>query len=312
MALVVFDRVKETSNSTGTGTVVLDGAQTGYQSFAVVGNANTTYYTIAGQTTSEWEVGIGTYYTANTSLARTTILASSAANAAVTFSAGSKDVFITYPAERALYSNATGIPVFLDSTFTLQDETDASKQARFQLSGIAANNTVVYTLPAGSANASTLVDLATTQTISGAKTFSGATQNYGSSTANTTVNIAYGATLAANFKNINIGTGGVTGARANVTIGQANTTVTTRIYGDLILSNATNTGEITFPDGTVQATAAVAGLPVAGNSSIAIFNTNITANATIADGTNGLSIGPVTTANGVTVTIGANATWLTL
>ena len=71
MALVVFDRVKESSNTTGTTTFVLDGAQTGYQSFAVVGNANTTYYTIAGQTTGQWEVGIGTYYLNNVSLART-------------------------------------------------------------------------------------------------------------------------------------------------------------------------------------------------------------------------------------------------
>jgi len=105
MALVVFDRVKESSNSTGTTTFVLDGAQTGYQSFAVVGDANTTYYTIAGQTSGQWEVGIGTYYTANVSLARTTVIASSNANAAVSFSSGAKDVFITYPAEYAVYAN---------------------------------------------------------------------------------------------------------------------------------------------------------------------------------------------------------------
>jgi len=102
MALVLADRVKETTTTTGTGTVTLLGASTGYQSFAVVGNANTTYYTIAGQTGSEWEVGIGTYTLAGTLLARTTVLASSNAGSAVNFSAGTKDVFVTYPAGRSV------------------------------------------------------------------------------------------------------------------------------------------------------------------------------------------------------------------
>lgn len=102
MALVLADRVKETTTTTGTGTVTLLGASTGYQSFAVVGNANITYYTIAGQTGSEWEVGIGTYTSAGTTLARTTVLASSNSGSLVTFSAGTKDVFVTYPAGRSV------------------------------------------------------------------------------------------------------------------------------------------------------------------------------------------------------------------
>jgi len=104
MALVLADRVKETTTTTGTGTVTLLGASTGFQSFAVVGNANTTYYTIAGQTTSEWEVGIGTYTSAGTLLARTTVLANSSATqpSALSFSAGTKDVFVTYPAGRSV------------------------------------------------------------------------------------------------------------------------------------------------------------------------------------------------------------------
>ena len=102
MALVLADRVKETTTTTGTGTVTLLGASTGYQSFSVVGNGNTTYYTIAGQTGSEWEVGIGTYTLAGTLLARTTVLASSNAGSAVNFSAGTKDVFVTYPAGRSV------------------------------------------------------------------------------------------------------------------------------------------------------------------------------------------------------------------
>ena len=107
MALVLADRVKETTTTAGTGTVTLLGASTGYQSFAVVGNANTTYYTIAGQTGSEWEVGIGTYTSSGTTLARTTVLANSAGTqpTALTFSAGTKDVFVTYPAEIAAYAS---------------------------------------------------------------------------------------------------------------------------------------------------------------------------------------------------------------
>ena len=107
MALVLADRVKETTTTTGTGTVTLAGASTGYQSFAVVGNANTTYYTIAGQTGSEWEVGIGTYTSSGTTLSRTTVLASSNGGSLVTFSAGTKDVFVTYPAGRSIYADGT-------------------------------------------------------------------------------------------------------------------------------------------------------------------------------------------------------------
>jgi hypothetical protein len=106
MALVLKDRVKEATTTSGTGTVVLNGAATGYQSFAVIGNANTTYYTIAGG--SDWEVGIGTYYSGNTSLSRDTILASSNANAAVTLS-GTYDVFVTYPAEESVYLNGANL-----------------------------------------------------------------------------------------------------------------------------------------------------------------------------------------------------------
>lgn len=101
MALVIKDRVKETTTSTGTGTITLAGAASGFQSFSAVGNGNTTYYTIASQSGSEWEVGIGTYTSTGTTLSRDTILESSNSGSAVNFSAGTKDVFVTYPAERA-------------------------------------------------------------------------------------------------------------------------------------------------------------------------------------------------------------------
>ena len=101
MALVLADRVKETTTTAGTGTVTLLGASTGFQSFAVIGNANTTYYTIASQSGSEWEVGIGTYTSSGTLLARPPVLSNSSATqpSALSFSAGTKDVFVAYPAE---------------------------------------------------------------------------------------------------------------------------------------------------------------------------------------------------------------------
>jgi len=103
MSLVLADRVKETTSSTGTGTITLGGAVAGFQSFSVIGNGNTTYYTISGGT--QWEVGTGTY-NANT-LTRDTVLDSSSGGALVIFASGSKDVFVTLPAERAITSIAS-------------------------------------------------------------------------------------------------------------------------------------------------------------------------------------------------------------
>ena len=131
MALVIANRVKETTTTAGTGTVTLLGASTGFQSFAVIGNANTTYYTIASQAGNEWEVGIGTYSTSGTTLARTTVLSNSSGTqpSALNFAAGTKDVFVTYPSEysvaatnvgtsgQLLTSNGTGVaPTYQTST----------------------------------------------------------------------------------------------------------------------------------------------------------------------------------------------------
>ena len=113
MALVIADRVKETTTTTGTGTVTLLGASTGYQSFAAIGNGNTTFYCIASQSNSEWEVGIGTYTSSGTTLARTTVLSNSSGTqpSALSFSAGTKDVFVTYPSEKSVNLDANGVAV---------------------------------------------------------------------------------------------------------------------------------------------------------------------------------------------------------
>ena len=107
MALVLKDRVKETTTTTGTGSFALAGAVTGYDSFGQIGNSNTTYYAVYLDGGSEWEVGIGTY-TSPSTLSRDTILASSNAGSVVTFSAGQKTIWCDYPAGKAVYSNASG------------------------------------------------------------------------------------------------------------------------------------------------------------------------------------------------------------
>lgn len=110
MALVLKDRVKETCSAPGTGTVTLLGATTGYSSFSVIGNANTTYYCIADQGGNNWEVGIGTYTASGTTLSRDTVLSNSLGTTAkIDFSSGTQDVFVTYPAEESVYVNGSTI-----------------------------------------------------------------------------------------------------------------------------------------------------------------------------------------------------------
>jgi len=113
MALVLNDRVKETTTTTGTGTINLGGAATGFETFvAGIGNSNTTYYCIAGQGTAEFEVGIGTVTDASPdTLSRTTILSSSNNDSAVNFSAGTKDVFCTLPASKTIREVDTALNV---------------------------------------------------------------------------------------------------------------------------------------------------------------------------------------------------------
>jgi hypothetical protein len=107
MALIVADRVKEVTTTTGTGTYTLGGAVDGFQAFsAVTVDTDTVYYAITDDT--DWEVGIGTIGGTQTTLARTTILSSSNSGSAVNWGAGTKNIFLTYPAEKAVYEDASG------------------------------------------------------------------------------------------------------------------------------------------------------------------------------------------------------------
>lgn len=99
--LVFYDRVKETTQTTGTGTLTMLGAATNYQGFSVVGNANQTYYCIEDNVNNAWEIGIGTYTLSGDALSRTTILASSNSGSAVNLSAGTKNVYLPVAAQIA-------------------------------------------------------------------------------------------------------------------------------------------------------------------------------------------------------------------
>jgi hypothetical protein len=108
MALVLADRVQETTLTTGTGSVTLAGAVLGFQTFAVIGNGNSTFYTIADQGGSNWEVGVGTYTASGTTLSRDTVLASSNSGSLVNFTSGTKTVFVTYPSEKSVNLDIAG------------------------------------------------------------------------------------------------------------------------------------------------------------------------------------------------------------
>jgi hypothetical protein len=180
MALILADRVQETTTVTGTGTATLLGAVTGYQSFAVIGNGNTTYYTIAAQSGTEWEVGIGTYTSSGTTLARTTVLSSSNSGSLVSFSAGTKNAFVTYPSSvAAVVSPAAYARTSFTATAgqTVFSVTYAVNYLQVYVNGVllsasdyTASNGTSFTLAVG-ANAGDVVDaLVITTSVTGVTT----------------------------------------------------------------------------------------------------------------------------------------------
>jgi len=140
MALVLADRVRETSATTGTGTITLAGAVYGYQSFSAIGNGNATYYTIYDQTSGAWEVGIGTYTASGTTLSRTTVLSSSNSGSLVPFGVGTKDVFVTYPSGRSAYRDTA-------NTYTVQQAFDALTANTAVIGGVTLTTGTISTAP---------------------------------------------------------------------------------------------------------------------------------------------------------------------
>jgi len=270
MALVVKDRVRESSSSTGTGTFTLGGAVSGFQSFSVIGNSNTTYYAIVDATTGSWEVGIGTYTASGTTLSRDTILESSNSGNAVDFAAGVKDVFCTYPAERSvdtttpqtLSDKTIASPIITgDATINAQGDlrfadADSSNYVAFQAPATVTTN-VLWTLPAadGSANQVLKTD--------GSGNLGWVTPNAGTVTS---VDVSGGTTGLTTSGGPVTGSGTITLAG---TLGVANggTGQTSYTDGQLLIGNTATTGlsKSTLTQGT--------GITIAnGNGSITVTN----------------------------------------
>jgi hypothetical protein len=287
MPFVIKDRVKVTTTTTGTGTLTLGAAAVGgFQDFSVIGDGNTTYYVIVDSGAGAWEVGIGTYTASGTTLARNTVLESSNAGSLVNFAAGAKDVFVAYPAERAVVTDEAQTltnKTVTDSTFFIQDDLDNTKKAQFQLSNITAGNTRVYTFPNAT---STLATISTvTQTFSGTTTFSNGTVTVGSATGNATYGLGTGATTGVSTKNVNIGISGVSGSTTLVTVGSATAGATSRtsVNGNLIA-----------------------------NSGLFEHTATIDRSYDIQSGNNAISAGPVTIDGGVSVTVPSGSRWVVL
>jgi len=197
MALVLKDRVKETSTTAGTGTLTLAGASAGFQSFAAVGNGNTTYYAIVDSTAGTWEVGIGTYTSSGTTLSRDTVLSSSNSGSLVTFSSNSKDVFVTYPSEKSVYEDASNVVV--QQSFGAITATSAALTTG-TISTAPVNNTDIVNKQYADAIASGIhfheaVDLATTTALP-ANTYNNGTSGVGATlTANANGALSVDSTL---------------------------------------------------------------------------------------------------------------------
>lgn len=147
MALVVKDRVKSSTTTTGTGTITLGAAALGFQAFSVIGDGNTTYYTIVDTVNGTWEVGIGTYTSSGTTLSRDTVLESSNAGSLVSFAAGSKDVFVTYPAERAVIG---GMGYVENAATISQSSTINTGNNAVSAGPVTINSGITVTVPSGS------------------------------------------------------------------------------------------------------------------------------------------------------------------
>lgn len=339
MALVVKDRVRETSSSTGTGTFTLSGAVNGFQSFSVIGDGNTTYYAIIDLTNNEWEVGVGTYTSSGTTLSRDTILESTNGGSAVNFSAGVKDVFCTYPAERSvdteliqtLNNKTLASPTITgDTTINAQGDlrfadADSSNYVAFQAPATVTTN-VLWTLPAadGSANQVLKTDgsgnlgwanagTVTSVDVSGGTT--GLTTSGGPVTSSGTV------TLAGTLNVANGGTGATTLTANNVILGNGTSAVQ-------FVAPGTN-GNVLTSNGTTW-TSAAAGASLSGQTDSATpFETSLGSGAGAVNtgvnntfigyeagndnttGTNNTAVGfsalDVNTTGGSNVAVGANS-----
>ena len=300
MALILADRVKETSTTAGNGVFTLDGAASGFQSFAVIGNTNTTYYCIAGQGTNEWEVGIGTYTSSGTTLARTTVLSNSSATepTALVFSVGTKDVFVTYPSEKSVNLDASGNATALGTPVAFTGTNITGTATAFTASNVTTNANLTGEATSSGSNAVTLTNSAVI-----GKVITGYVSGAGA--------VSAADTLLQAIQKLNGNTAAVVGGAAL----SNDTTTATNVY-PLFAGATTGTPTTIYTSnskllykpstGELAVTA-----PIAANGLVLNANT-VATSYTIAAGFNACSVGPVTVNGGVAVTITAGQRWLVL
>ena len=341
MALVVKDRVRETSTSTGTANVILNGAVQAFQDFSVIGDGNTTYYAIVDATSGAWEVGIGTYTLSTTTLTRDTILESSTGGTAVNFTSNVKDVFVTYPAERAVYGNATNVVTGYTITGgsinnTPIGATTASTGAFTSLTSSSTTTLNGTTIPASK----TLVDTDSSQTLTN-KAYNG---SIGATTASTGAFTDFTASGTASFTStgsvkIPVGT---TGQRPTPAAGMLrfnddtdefegyNGTAWASVGGSAI-SNDTTTATDLYPSFLSATTGTAASIftsnakllykPSTGEfkssalvaqNGLVVNSMTVTANYTVDTGFSASSVGPITVNSGVAITVNSGSRWVVL
>ena len=293
MALVVYDRIQQTGTANTTVSFTLSATTTGYQSFAVVGNGNTTYYSANDGT--NWEVGLGTYSTTGPTLTRTTILSSSNSGSAVTFT-GTVTVFCDYPAGKAVYQDANGnisnnsfIPGW-NSTTTAAGTTTLTVTSTY------------YQRFVGSTTQTVVLPNATTMALG---------QGF----------------IIDNDSNGNLTLqDGALGALGIVVPGMAafvfcenNSTTAGSWSGYMFVPGGGPTGQVTWGTAglsmagqTITSAGAISGTSLNATNGIIVNNQTVFVSYSIPSGSSATSAGPMTLASGVSVTIPSGSRWVVL
>lgn len=325
MAFVVKDRVRETTTSTGTGTITLAGPYSGFQAFSSIGNGNNTYYAISDPNTGDWEVGIGTYTSSGNTLSRDTVLSSTNSNTLVNFAAGTKDVICTQPAERAVYvvgsnvvaTNSATVPntLLANSSLTVGSTTISLGGTSTTLAGLTNVTSSRFTGPltgaVGDVTPNTGAFTSVTATLDSTFSSTGALQISAGTTAERP-------------------TGAVGKIRWNSTLSQYEGYDGTNwtLLGGAVISNDTSTASNLYPtfagvtSGNVStlytgnakllykpSTGELQSSEMVATNGIFVNSQTVSADYTIAATNNGLSAGPVTVASGITVTVSSGAVW---
>jgi len=303
MALALNDRVQQTGTANTTVSFTLSGSVTGFQSFAVIGNGNTTYYT-ATDASGNWEVGIGTYSTTGPTLTRTTILASSNSGSAVTFS-GTVNVFVTYPAEKSVNQDANG-RVLIPYT------TGASTVGSLNVGNATTSDTGMIAAFTGS---ETLYLYTSLQNTSSSNTSYGAyavNNNSRSSYLEIGANNSAYSYSAAGYPNNTFSTASALFLESNgapLAIGTWDSqAISFIVNGSVNTADAltiATTGAVTTPNQLTGAT-------VRASNGIVVNSKTVSASYTIASGDSAMSTGPITVANGQSVTISSGSRWVVL